>query len=186
MKLHIRNMVCDRCIMVVDSVLRKTGMNPISVTLGEAILNRDITTEEKLQIKEKLQSLGFDLIDDKKSQLVEQIKNLIVDLIHYNEEPLKINLSDYISGHIHHDYNYVSNLFSEEEGTTIEKYFIAQKIEKAKELLEYNELTLSEIAFKLNYSSVAHLSSQFKKVTGMTPSQFKKSDTKKRSPLDKV
>lgn len=186
MKLHIKNMVCDRCIMVVDSELRKINLNPISVTLGEAILDRDITIEEKQQIKSKLQSLGFDLIDDKKNQLVEQIKNLIVNLIHYNEEPLKINLSDYISEHIRHDYNYISNIFSEEEGTTIEKYLIAQKIEKAKELLEYNELTLSQIAFNLNYSSVAHLSSQFKKVTGMTPSQFKKSETNKRNPLDKV
>lgn len=172
--------------MAVDSELRKMGLNPISVTLGEAILDRDITTTEKQQIKNKLQSLGFDLIEDKKDQLVEQIKNLVVNLIHHEEKSLKINLSDYISEHIYHDYNYISNIFSEEEGTTIEKYFIAQKIEKVKELLEYNELTLSEIAFRLNYSSVAHLSSQFKKVTGMTPSQFKKSETKRRNPLDKV
>jgi AraC-like DNA-binding protein len=186
MKLYIRNMVCNRCIMVVQAELEKMGHQPSHVSLGEVTLEQDITDQEKKQLDERLQSLGFAIIDDKKSQLIEKIKTLIIELVHQQNSHLKTNLSDWLISHLHHDYTYMTNLFSEVEGTTIEKYFIAQKIEKVKELLVYDELTLSEIAFQLNYSSVAHLSSQFKKVTGLTPSHFKAIREEKRKPLDKV
>jgi AraC-like DNA-binding protein len=186
MKLYIRNMVCNRCIMVVQAELEKLGLQPSRVTLGEVTLEQDLSDGEKKLLDEKLQSLGFAIIDDKKSQLIEKIKNLIIELVHQQNSHLKTNMSDWLISHLHHDYTYMTNLFSEVEGTTIEKYFIAQKIEKVKELLVYDELTLSEIAFQLNYSSVAHLSSQFKKVTGLTPSHFKKIREEKRKPLDEV
>ena len=184
--LYIKNMVCNRCIMVVEAELEKLDIQPLSVELGEVRLDKKLTTEQKNKLSGRLESLGFSLIDDKKGRLIEQVKNLIIELVHYNNNNLKINLSDYISDKLHHDYNYISNLFSEVEGTTIEKYFIAQKIEKVKELLVYDELTLNEIAFNLNYSSVAHLSAQFKKVTGPTPSHFRQIRTNKRKPLDEV
>lgn len=184
--LYIKNMVCNRCIMVVESEFEKLDIQTLSVELGEVRLDKKLTTEQKNKLSERLESLGFSLIDDKKGRLIEQVKNLIIELVHYNNNNLKINLSDYISDKLHHDYNYISNLFSEVEGTTIEKYFIAQKIEKVKEFLVYDELTLNEIAFNLNYSSVAHLSAQFKKVTGLTPSHFRQIRTNKRKPLDEV
>jgi len=185
-KLYIKNMVCNRCIMVVKSELEKLDIQPLSVKLGDVVLSNSIDDKKKEELSQVLESLGFALIDDKRGRLIEQVKNSIIELVHYNDNDLKVNLSDYISEKLHHDYNYISNLFSEIEGTTIEKYFIAQKIEKVKELLVYDELTLNEIAFKLNYSSVAHLSSQFKKVTGLTPSHFKQIKTNKRKPLDEV
>jgi AraC-like DNA-binding protein len=185
-KLYVKNMVCDRCKMVVKSELEKLGISPSNVELGEITLDKPLSDDQRYRIKNTLEPLGFELIDDKKSRLIEQIKTLIIELVHYNNNDLKINLSDYLSDKLHHDYNYISNLFSEIEGTTIEKYFIAQKIEKVKELLVYDELSLSEIAFRLNYSSAAHLSNQFKKVTGLTPSHFKEVKTNKRKPLDKV
>lgn len=185
-KLYIKNMVCDRCKMVVKSELEKLGINPSKIDLGEVTLDKPIGQTLIQQVKSILSTLGFELIDDKRSRLIEQIKTLIIELVHYNNNELKINLSDYLSQKLHHEYNYISNLFSEVEGTTIEKYFIAQKIERVKELLVYDELTLSEIAFRLNYSSTAHLSSQFKKVTGLTPSHFKEIKASKRKPLDKV
>lgn len=186
MSLHIKNMVCDRCIMVVRAELQNMGIEPVSVGLGEVVLKNELKQEEKERLNERLLALGFELIDDKRSRLIEQIKTLIVKLIHHSDEKLNINLSDYLSQETNHDYNYISSIFSDVEGTTIEKYFIAQKIEKVKELLVYDELNLSQIADKINYSSVAHLSSQFKKVTGLTPSHFKKIGIAKRKPLDKV
>lgn len=185
-KLYIKNMVCNRCIMVVKSELEKLGIEPLSVELGEVVLSESLNDKKKEQLSKILDTLGFALIDDKRGRLIEQVKNSIIELVHYNDNDLKVNLSDYISDKLHHDYNYISNLFSEIEGTTIEKYFIAQKIEKVKELLVYDELTLNEIAFKLNYSSIAHLSAQFKKVTGLTPSHFRQIKTNKRKPLDEV
>jgi AraC-like DNA-binding protein len=185
-KLHIKNMVCDRCKMVVKAELEKLGYHPVSVELGEVILEKELSADEKTKIDKNLQTLGFSIIDDKKSRLIEKIKNLIIELVHRQNSVLKTNLSDYLSSQLNHDYNYITNLFTEVEGTTIEKYFIAQKIEKVKELLVYDELTLSEIAWQLNYSSVAYLSSQFKKVTGLTPSHFKNIREQKRKPLDKV
>jgi AraC-like DNA-binding protein len=172
--------------MAVKAELENLDLHPLSVDLGEVELDRELTDEEKQQFSGRLEKLGFSLIDDKKSRLIEQIKTLIIELVHQRNGELNINLSDYLKDQVNHDYPYISNLFSEVEGTTIEKYFIAQKIEKVKELLVYDELSLSEIAGQLNYSSVGYLSSQFKKVTGFTPSYFKQIGGKKRKSLDQV
>lgn len=179
-------MVCNRCKMVVKSVLEQTGLQALGIELGELQLAQDLDAKKKEELALALQEVGFELIDDKKSRLIEKVKNLIIELVHQQDGELKVNLSHFLSENLHHDYNYISGLFSEVEGTTIEKYFIAQKIERVKELLVYDELNLSEIAFRLNYSSVAHLSNQFKKVTGLTPSHFKRIRTEKRKPLDEV
>lgn len=184
--LFIKNMVCNRCIKVVKDELQALNLEPTHVELGEVRFDSHISQEEKIAIEKSLQPLGFELIDDKKSRLIEQIKSIIIDLVHHQDSEIKTNLSHELSAQLHLDYNYLSNLFSEVEGVTIEKYFIAQKIEKVKELLVYDELSLSEIAFRLNYSSVAYLSNQFKKVTGLTPSHFKKIGEHKRKPLDEV
>lgn len=185
-KVFIKNMVCNRCIMVVQNELDKLSLNVKNIKLGEVILDQELTSEEKNILNNALIPLGFEIIDDKKSRIIEKIKNTVINLVHHQDNEMKTNLSDLLSEELHHDYNYLSNLFSEVEGTTIEKFFIAQKIEKVKELLVYDELTLSEIAFRLNYSSVAYLSNQFKKVTGLTPSHFKKIKEVKRKPLDKI
>lgn len=185
-KINIKNMVCNRCIMVVQNELDKLGFDVKNIKLGEVILDKEPTPEEIKKLEKVLIPLGFEIIDDKKSRIIEQIKNVIIDLVHHQDNDSKTNLSEVLSEKLNHDYNYLSNLFSEVEGTTIEKYFIAQKIEKVKELLVYDELSLSEIAFRLNYSSVAYLSNQFKKVTGLTPSHFKQIKEDKRKPLDKV
>lgn len=184
MLLYIKNMVCKRCKMVVEDQLIKFGIQPVSVELGEVDIPEDLNEERKDQLNVILQSYGFELIDDKKSKLIEKIKNSIVDLVHYSEEPININFSAYISQKLLHDYNYLSNLFSEIEGLTIEKYFIAQKIEKVKELLKYDELSLSEIADRLGYSSVAYLSNQFKKQTGLTPTFYKSLRQNKRRNIE--
>lgn len=185
-KLYIKNMVCNRCIMVVRDELRRMGLEPLSVTLGEAVLPVAITDEQKAAISKTLESLGFELIDDKRMRVIEKVKNAVVELVHRDNCAMKTNLSDYIAAKVNHDYGYVSSLFSEIENTTIEKYYIAQRIERVKELLVYDELSLNEIADMLNYSSAAHLSAQFKKVTGLTPSHFRGIKDKKRKPLDEV
>lgn len=172
--------------MVVQNEFDKLSIDIKNIRLGEVIVDKELTDQEKKQMQDVLLSLGFELIDDKKGRIIEKIKNIIIDLVHYQETDTKTNLSDILGRQLHHDYNYLSNLFSEVEGTTIEKYFIAQKIEKVKELLVYDELSLSEIAFRLNYSSVAYLSNQFKKITGLTPSHFKQIKEDKRKPLDKL
>lgn len=172
--------------MVVRQELEQLGLQPGRVTLGEVVLDRSLTAEEKEKLSQRLQTLGFALINDRKSRLIEKIKTLIVDLVHQQSGALHSNLSDYLAAQLHHDYHYLSNLFSEVEGCTIEKYFIAQKIERVKELLVYDEWSLSEIADQLHYSSVAHLSAQFKKVTGLTPSHFKNIRSARRKPLDEV
>ncbi|PIF46511.1 AraC-like DNA-binding protein [Chryseobacterium sp. 52] len=182
--LFIKNMVCNRCIMVIQNELGKLGLPFTHIKLGEVNLVKDLSSEEKESLETILIPLGFEVIDDKKSRIIEKIKNIIIDLVHHQDNDAKKNLSDLLSEQLNHDYNYLSNLFSEVEGTTIEKYFIAQKIEKIKELLVYDELSLSEIALRLNYSSVAYLSNQFKKVTGLTPSHFKQIREEKRKPLD--
>jgi AraC-like DNA-binding protein len=186
MTLYIKNMVCGRCKMVVKSELDKLGLQTIAVELGEVTLQEDITDDLKDLLLKKLQELGFDFIDDKKSKTIEKIKNIIIDLVHHKNNELKINLSDYIVENLNQDYSTLSNLFSEIENTTIEKYFISQKIEKVKELLIYNELSLSEIAYLLNYSNVAHLSNQFKKLTGFTPTHYKQSKDKKRIQIENL
>jgi len=172
--------------MVVKSEFEKLGLQTISVELGEVELQDTITENQKEILLRNLQSLGFDFIDDKKNKTIEKIKNLIVDLVHHKNNELKINLSDYLAQNLNQDYNTLSNLFSEVENTTIEKYFISQKIEKVKELLIYNELSLSEIADILNYSNVAHLSNQFKKITGFTPTYFKQLKEKKRIQIENL
>jgi AraC-like DNA-binding protein len=184
--LHIKNMVCNRCIMVVKSQLEQLGLHPLSVELGIAVLPDAISDETYQRVKASLETFGFELIDDKKSQTVELIKDAIIELVHYDDNGLKTNLSDYLASKLHRDYSALSKLFSETTNTTIEKYLIAQKIERAKELLMYGELSLNEIADILNYSSVSYLSAQFKHVTGMTPSHFKKIKGNKRKPLDEI
>lgn len=179
-------MVCDRCKMVVRAELDKMGLQHTYIEYGEAEILADMTPDMKNQLNSALKKSGLELMDDKKSMLIEKIKLLIVDLVHHSGEPLKKNLSDYLSEKLKYDYTYLANLFSEVQGTTIEKFYILHKIEKVKELLVYDELNLKEIAFKLHYSSVAHLSSQFKKQTGYTPSHFKQLKHRKRIPLECV
>jgi AraC-like DNA-binding protein len=185
-QLFIKNMVCNRCIMVVKQQFDQLGIEVIDVQLGEVTLPTELKEASLSALDQRLSSLGFELIHDKKNLLVEQIKTRIIELVHHQQEDLRINLSDYLTQNLHHDYSYLSNLFSDTVGTTIEKYFIAQRIEKVKELLLYDECTLSEIANQLHYSSVAYLSNQFKKITGMTPTQFRKSQIQQRKPLDHV
>jgi AraC-like DNA-binding protein len=177
-------MVCIRCKMVVKDELTKLGLHHTVVELGEAEIIENISAAQRQEIKDALLRSGLELMDDKKSMLIQKIKTVIIELVHYAEEPLTINLSEYLSQQLNHDYTYLANLFSEVQGTTIEKFFIEHKIERVKELLVYNELNLTEIAYKMHYSSVAHLSTQFKKVTGLTPSYFKQLKDKRRSMLE--
>ncbi|MTI39754.1 helix-turn-helix domain-containing protein [Fulvivirga lutimaris] len=186
MKIFIKNMVCNRCIMAVEQLFKSEGLEINDINLGMVDTIEQLTNEQLNSIDAKLSDIGFELIDDKKSQIIDKIKTTVIELVHHTDGQLKTNLSDYLAEKLNYDYHYLSNIYSEVEGTTIEKFYIAQRIEKVKELLVYDELTLSEIAFKLHYSSVAHLSSQFKKVTGLTPSYFKNIRTEKRKPLDKV
>lgn len=186
MKLYIKNMVCNRCKMVVKSELEKLGLRTLAVDLGEVEIAADLEGYQRQDVHAALQKFGFALLDDKKSVIIERVKNLIVDLVQNKNNQLKTNLSDYLSRELNHDYTYITNLFTQVEGTTIEQYFIAQKIERVKELLVYDEMSLSEISYQLNYSSVSHLSKQFKKVTGLTPSHYKQLKEKKRNPLEEL
>jgi len=179
-------MVCSRCKMVVKAQLETIGLQPLSVNLGEVEIKDNLSKDQLAQLDTSLKTLGFELIDDKKSQTIEKIKNTIVTLVHHTDHDIKTNLSSFITSQIHQDYNYLSNLFSEVEGTTIEKYFISQRIERVKELIVYDEMTLSEIADQLGYSSVAYLSNQFKKVTGFTPSYFKSLKEYKRKNIEEL
>ena len=172
--------------MLVKSELAKLGLHYLYVELGEADIMEDITPEQLAHLGNALKKDGLELMDDKKSILVEKIKTSIIELVHYNDEQLKVNLSDYLGEKLNHNYTYLANLFSEIKGTTIEQFYLAHKIEKVKELLVYDELNLTEIAWKLHYSSVAHLSNQFKKMTGLTPSDFKNLKYKKRQSLGDV
>ncbi|MFC1480673.1 helix-turn-helix domain-containing protein [Candidatus Neomarinimicrobiota bacterium] len=186
-ELTIKNMVCARCIRVVSEELFAGGFNPIHVQLGKVVLNEQLNDAATANIKSILERNGFELLVDGKAQLVEQIKAIIIDLV-YNSElsELNVNISDFIANKIGRDYSSLSNLFSSVESTTIEKYIISQKIERVKELLVYNELNLSEIAFMLGYSSVQHLSNQFKKVTGLTATHFKQLGSPHRRSLDQL
>ena len=186
MKLYVKNMVCKRCVAAVEKVMVDNGLHPVNIVLGEVQLAEDNIEDKKNKVIADLEALGFEWIDDRKERMAEAIKALIVELVQDKDNELEINLSDYLSKHLHYEYTTISNLFSELNGITIEKYYIAQKIEKVKELLFYDELSLSEISDRLHYSSVGHLSSQFKKVTGMPPSAFKKLKNAKRKPLDEV
>ncbi|MEK7226270.1 MAG: AraC family transcriptional regulator [Bacteroidota bacterium] len=180
-------MVCARCIKTITGIFQQENAELKSVRLGAAETADELSLAQLNNIRKKLVAEGFELLDDKKAKLIEQIKTGIINLVHYGElDELKVNLSTYLAAKLHKDYNYFSNLFSSVESTTIEQYFILQKIEKVKELLVYDELSLSQIAFKLGYSSVAHLSNQFKKTTGFTPSGFKKLKGHHRRHLDKL
>ena len=179
-------MVCIRCQMVVKAELEKLGLSYTYVKIGEADIIGNIQPEQLEQIKTGLKKAGLILMEDRKSILVEKIKAVIIELVHYSEDQIKVNLSDYLSEKLNYDYTYLSNLFSEVKGTTIEKFYLTHKIEKVKELIVYDELNLSEIAYKMHYSSVAHLSNQFKKYTGLTPSHFKMLRNKGRETLEDV
>ncbi|MCX6300734.1 MAG: helix-turn-helix domain-containing protein [Bacteroidia bacterium] len=186
MKIYIQNMVCIRCKMVVKSELEKLGLHYVTVDLGEAEIMEEISAEQLAKLGIALKKTGLELMDDNNSILVEKIKTVIIELVHYTDEQIKINLSNYLSEKLNYDYTYLANLFSEVKGTTIEQFYLAHKIEKVKELLVYNELNLTEIAWKLHYSSVAHLSNQFKKMTGLTPTHFKNLKHKRHRALGDV
>ena len=177
-------MVCIRCILVVKDSLTNLGLHPTNVVLGEAEISETPSPEQLSQVRLSLLKVGLELMNDKRSVLIGKIKNAITELVHYSEEPLTINLSVFLSQQLNHDYTYLANLFSEVQGITIEKFIISHKIERVKEFLVYDELTLTEIAYLMHYSSVAHLSSQFKKVTGLTPTHFKQLKEKRRSMLE--
>ncbi len=185
-KIHIKNMVCNRCISVVANELDSIGLSAKNITLGEVVLERALNSEEKSTLKAALEKHGFELLDDKKAKLIEQVKTLLIVLVHYNktEKPESMRYSDYLEKEVGMDYHSMSKLFSEVEGITIEHFLISQKVERVKELLIYNEFSISEIALQLGYSSVAHLSGQFKKLTGFNPSEFKKLHQHTRKPLD--
>jgi len=186
LKLHIKYMVSARCKMVVKEELKKLGLHFIVVDLGEVEIMEKITPEQNEILKAALLNAGLELMDDKRSVLIERIKNVIVEMVHHSDEVIKMNFSHYLSEKLNHDYTYLANLFSEVQGTTIEQFIIAHKIERIKELIIYGELNITEIAWKMNYSSVAHLSNQFKKMTGLTPSHFKKMKDKRRSPIEEI
>lgn len=186
MKLYIKFMVSLRCKMLVQSELEKMGLTCISVDLGMAEIREELSNEQLRIFNNNLKKSGLTLLDDHKKILVEKIKAVIVDMIHYSDEVPSMNDSDYISQKLNYDYTYLSNTFSEVNGITIQQYIIQNKIEKVKEMLEYNELTITEIAHKLHYSSVAHLSHQFKKVTGHTPTYFKKRKKARERTLEEV
>ncbi len=187
MILHIKNMVCLRCKMTVESELKRLGFNPLSIELGEVFFKQNLISEEVEIVENALNKYGFEVITDKRSQIIEQIKTAAIAYIYesdYAEQ--RLNFSDYLEKKLLKDYTYLSNLFTEMVGSTIEKYLINLKIERVKELLVYDELTLSEIAFQLGYSNVAYLSNQFKKITGLTPTYFKAIKDNKRQSIEKV
>ena len=186
MKLYIKYMVSLRCKMMVKEELVKLGLHYIIVDLGMVDILEDITKQQHQQLKENLLKSGLELLDDKRSILIEKIKNLIIEMIHYSDDLPKINYSDYISEKLNYDYTYLSNIFSEVKGITIQQFIIIHKIEKVKELLLYDELNLTEISYKLHYSSVAHLSNQFKKITGLSPSFYKQLKQKRQQNLENM
>jgi AraC-like DNA-binding protein len=186
MKLYIKYMVSIRCKMLVKDELKKLGLHFANVELGVVDIMENITIQQREELKTALHKSGLELMDDKKAILIEKIQNVIVEMIHYADELPKTNFSDYLSEKLNYNYTYLSNLFSETKGITIEHFIILHKIEKVKELIIYDELNLSEIALKLHYSSVAHLSHQFKKITGLTPSFFRSLRHKKRNTLENV
>jgi AraC-like DNA-binding protein len=186
LKLYVKNMVCIRCQMVVKAELEKLHLRYMDVKIGEINLFENITPAKLKQLDIALRKSGLELMDSKKKILVEKIKGLIIELVHYTDEQIKVNLSDFLSEKLNYDYTYLANLFSEVKGITIEKFYLTHKIEKVKELIVYDELNLTEIAYKMNYSSVAHLSNQFKKITGLTPSYFKNLKNKRRRTLEDV
>jgi AraC-like DNA-binding protein len=185
LKLHIKYMVSNRCKMMVREELKNLGLHFI-VDMGVADIMEDITLDQREQIRIALLRSGLELMDDKKAILIEQIKKVVIEMVHYSDELPKVNFSDFLSEKLDYDYTYLANLFSEVQGTTIERFLISHKIERVKELIIYDELSLTEIAWKMHYSSAAHLSNQFKKITGLSPSHFKNLKNKRRIPIEEI
>ena len=179
-------MVSARCKITVKDELKKLGLHFIMVELGEVEIMENISAQQRELLKVGLLSSGLELMDDKRSVLIERIKNVIIEMVHHSDEVVRVNFSHYLSEKLNHDYTYLSNLFSEVQGTTIEQFIIAHKIERIKELIIYGELNITEIAWKMKYSSVAHLSNQFKKMTGLSPSHFKQLKDKRRNPIEEI
>lgn len=186
MKLYIKYMVSLRCKMLVKAELSKLGIHYVSVDLGTVEIMEDIKPEQHDQLKINLAKSGLELLDDKKAVLIDKIKNVIIEMVHYEDELPKVNNSDYISEKLNYDYTYLSNIFSEVKGISIQHFIILHKIEKVKELLLYDELDLTEISYRLHYSSVAHLSNQFKKITGLSPSYYKQLQQKRKNTLENL
>ena len=184
--LYIKNMVCDRCKMAVEKTLRDLALHPIRVELGEVEIEEQIDGKKRKTVRNALSGIGFELLDDKRRQTIDAMKSALIRLVHYHDNGDARNFSDYLSSELHQDYSSISKLFSEMEGKTIERYYIELRIERVKELIRYDELTLTQIALRMNYSSTAYLSSQFKSVTGMTPSQFKALKKNTRKGLDEI
>lgn len=186
MKIYVKYMVSQRCKMVVKEELKKLGLHFIVVDLGEIEVMEELTDLQRSELKQGLSASGLELMDDKRAVLIEKVKTLIIQMIHYSDELPRTNFSDFISETLHYDYTYLSNLFSEVKGITIQQFIINNKIERVKELLFYDELNLTEISYRLQYSSVAHLSNQFKKVTGLTPSNYKHLKHKSRNAIEEI
>jgi AraC-like DNA-binding protein len=186
LKIFVKYMVSNRCKMAVKEQLEKLGLHYIVVDMGEVEIMENLSQAQQIQLQLGLKESGLELMDDKKAILIEKIKNVITEMIHHSEEVPKVNYSDFISEKLDYDYTYLSNLFSEVKGITIQQFIIVHKIERVKELLFYGELNLTEISYKLHYSSVAHLSNQFKKVTGLSPSAYKQLKDKHRSPIEEI
>lgn len=186
MKLYIKYMVSNRCKMMVKDELKKLGLHFIIVDLGVVEIMENISDEKRSLLKANLFESGLELMDDKRAILIEKVKNVIIQMIHYTEEPIRVTFSEYLSEKLNQNYTYLANLFSEVQGITIEQFMILHKVERIKELIIYDELNITEIAWKMNYSSVAHLSTQFKKVTGLSPSHFKSLKDKRRNPIEEL
>lgn len=186
LKLHIKYMVSNRCKLAVKDELKKLGLHFIVVELGVVEIMETLQNDKRELLKKGLLNAGFELMDDKRAILIEKIKNIIVEMVHHTDANIKINFSDFLTEKLQHNYTYLANLFSEVQGTTIEQFIISHKVERIKELMIYGELNITEIAWKMGYSSVAHLSSQFKKVTGLSPSHFKKLKDKRRSSIEDI
>ena len=184
MKLYIKYMVSNCCKLMVKEKLRNLGLHPTEITLGEVEINEEISSQQHDEVRHTLKKMGLELLEDKRSIQIEKIKTAIIEMIHYSDEPPEVNYSEYISRKLEYDYTYISKLFSEVTGFTIQQYIITHRIERAKELIIYDELSLKEIAYKLHYSSIAHFSNQFKKVTGLAPSFFKSLKVNKRMAID--
>lgn len=179
-------MVSTRCKTAVKEALRTLGFHFVMVDLGEVDVMEELTPAQRELVKIELQKAGLELMDDKRAILIEKIKNAIIEMVHHTDEMIKVNFSDYIGEKLHHDYTYLANLFSETQGITIEQFIISHKVERIKELIIYDELNITEIAWKMNYSSVAHLSNQFKKVTGLSPTHFRQLKDKRRRPIEEI
>ena len=180
MKLYVRNMACLSCKVVVKEALEDLEIQPVKVELGEVETKEDLTENEKQELNNKLKKVGLELLENKQGAVIEKIRKVVVDYVYHTEEKIITNFSDYISKKLNYNYTYLANLFSEVEASTIEQYLIAMKIERIKELIMFDNMTLTEISYKLHYSSVAHLSAQFKKATGLTPSHFKRLKNNRR------